>query len=54
MGIGFILFFCVVFLMIDESSGVAMSCMGENLPVSAVITLILDVDLAFAKLSSEA
>ena len=54
MGIGFILFFCVVFLMIEESSGIVMPCVEDStLTVSPVLFfLILELDLAFTKLSS--
>jgi len=40
MAIGFLLMFCVVFLVIEESSGIVIKCDDEvysELPVSAVI-----------------
>ena len=42
--IGFLLFFYVVFLMIEETSGMFMGCVDRrtsNLPVSAVLLLLL-------------
>jgi len=41
MAIGFLFLFCVVFLMIEESSG-AVHCPGP-MPVSAVIILELEL-----------
>jgi len=44
MAIGFLFLFCVVFLMIEGSSGLAINCPGP-MPVSAVIILELDLVL---------
>jgi len=48
MKIGFFLFICVVFLGIQESSGISMNCPGPQ-PVSAVIPL--ELYFAFKRLS---